>query len=186
MICILLREKTLTLKRISSEVGCHVESADCHLAVPVSRRNLPLSFSLSLLHQQHHHTKNPHFPRLRVLITRESQSESSTSGRVSTGMSPAITNKSPTVTTSKASTAKIARKNERPRLSSSFLGGILSCGSKQDAGPVVCGVSTPTAGSCGQEPARVRKERHERQARKEENLRRKGSAFVVGPPSQDD
>lgn len=53
-----------TLKGISSEVGCHVESADCHLAVPVSRKNLPLPlslspfFSLRVVHQQHHHTKD--------------------------------------------------------------------------------------------------------------------------------
>lgn len=52
------------MKRISSEVWCHVESADCHLAVSVSRTNLCLSLSLSLDHQQHHRTKDPHFPRL--------------------------------------------------------------------------------------------------------------------------
>lgn len=38
----------LTLKGISSEIGCHVKSADCHLAVPDSRRNLPLPFCFFL------------------------------------------------------------------------------------------------------------------------------------------
>lgn len=49
--------KILTLKRITSEVGCHIDSADCHLAVPFSEKISSVCFFLlffvSLSHQQH-------------------------------------------------------------------------------------------------------------------------------------
>lgn len=161
-----------TLKRVSSEVRCHVESADCHLAVSASRTNL----LLSLLHQQHHQHQSSSLPsspdHMRFTISNPHFLALALRWR---SVHPTMTKNVPDSdegdTFRRASVARTGRTKGIRRASSFFL--FLLRDTKRDE-PASSGVSARTAGSFARD-RRIHEET-QRQARKKGKPSQEGSA----------